>query len=254
MSQNPPCPNCGQSRESATCPDCGQISIALADSLDFNASLVVTKISGGQTTSIRVLDDAGRNVSADNTEQGTVSQQITAPPRVNEANVAEVCTNLMQKLNEDDVAAKWVKIEVIDAADIDAVIQSNEKELAVQVTRPAFGGLWKTLANTGAVSTDDTHAALAEALYEAIKNKQHSPLPPTPSLSDDLRRRREQKQGKRIRRPGLILAIDCIETPGVVMGAVIRALDMRYGDWMKGLAYTSIWAVGPVQSMTYRLK
>jgi hypothetical protein len=227
--------------------------------MQLRGELVAHK-AGSSGAAVRIDGDSGRKITGASGEGQPITQAISAPPRENESNTSEVCQILRQRLNEERTAAKdqpWTDIEVFGShnSDVDAVIYNKTEELAVQVTRPDLNGIWRKISTGVTVQTSHEIEQAADEIRHAIERKQLLPKPFRQTRLDQLRRKREQLQGKRSRLNGLVLAIDCVETPALVLNpAVAGCVDRACGAWARSIGFTAIWLVGSTAALTHRIE
>lgn len=227
--------------------------------MEFRGELIAHKTGPG-AAAVRMVGDSGRKITGDSVARQP-TQSISAPRRENESNTSEVCQILMETLNQERTApghAPWTDIAVIGShnSDVDALIYNKTEELAVQVTRPALGGEWQKISTGATVATSHEIQQATNEIKVAIERKKFTQKPLTePPHIAELRRRREQLRGKRSRSVGLVLAIDCIETPALVLDpAMIDCLQLAYGAWARSVGLSAIWLVGSTAALTRRIK
>jgi len=164
----------------------------------------------------------------------------------------------MESLNEEQAGklTPWTDIEEIlqRDTDVDALLYNTVEELAIQVTRPDFGGLWWAIGNGTTVATSHDVVQAADEIKSAIEKKRLVPRTAPDTQLDRLRKKREQRVGKRSRRGGLVLAIDCIETPALVLNSGVAAhFNRTHGDWARKIGFSAIWLVGATATLTRQL-
>jgi len=54
-------------------------------------------------------------------------------------------------------------------------------------------------------------------------------------------------------RPNLLLALDAIRLPAHSFEDVVQEYIKRHGSWTSSLGFQSVWLVGPVLPLTWRL-
>lgn len=228
--------------------------------LRFDAQLIAHKL-GSPGQALRIAGDSGRIVNGDSSDGQRTTQSVRAPRREGESNREEVCRILMEKLNEERTRAEqkaWTNAKEFKErdSDIDALIYNETEELAVQVTRPVFGDLWPRISRGETVITSHGVQEAAAEIKHAVEQKQLTAAKPTsPNLLDQVRRKREQRTGRPSRLEGLVLAVDCIETPSLVLSPeVVTYFDEVHGAWARNTAFTAIWLVGATSALTRRLK
>jgi hypothetical protein len=146
-------------------------------------------------------------------------------PRKNEEGVLDVCQRLIDHLNT--TAAKWSNPTIPSSPEegIDAVSNSSNGWLKLQVTRAlADREFWSTLAEHKAVTAYTTREEAAENLWRSIARKATS-IPPAS-------------------RSEITLVLDASETFAHHSRDVVGLFRSRYGEQAKALGFSAIWLVG----------
>lgn len=119
-----------------------------------------------------------------------------------------------------------------------ALDKNNSKtRIRIQVIRAmADQGMWRQLAKAGRVSGSNVHKTeLLRQLKQSIEKKANiTKIPPAIRAS-------------------LILALDATLLPALSFDDVIEEFKFQFGVWASSLGFQSIWLVGPMPALTWRL-
>jgi len=191
--------------------------------------LIARRIGG--TEAVRVAGAQGREVRADEREDGTIDSAIKGTGPQGEADSLRVCRILIAKLNGHKVGNPWQEPVCGTEPYIDCQTSDGTMALLIQVTRAEQAPeIWKSLNVTGeAVSSSRSYDVIADSLRDAIDRK-------PPSAGG----------------PRMLLAIDATLTPGFTFSAVIDSFRLRHDVWARG-RFSAIWIVGPNAELTKQL-
>ncbi len=199
----------------------------------FDGRLVAKKISRDGSEAIRVADDANQSVAADRAVNGEASYEINGSSRQNEAGVLVVCKILADRLRTAGLSAGEPRRPSGEERGIDCEIPCGDRMVAVQVTRPATPGVWRTLALSGRAGRHlDTYAAVRD-LHDVVIRKA-ARTPPAD-------------------RQQLLLAVDVTETVVHAMDGVVQAFRQRHAPDVQALGFAAVWVVGPEAGSVHRL-
>lgn len=194
-----------------------------------NQRVTVRKLAVDGSEAVQMADSKGRSAEADVELDGSVRYAVTGTSPQNEDGVDDVCTILMQRLNQK--GGRWTDLQT-GTGDVDRVARDGQQTLAMQVTRAATR-IWQTLGTTGRVDVGATIEILAAEMWAAIQKKSDR-IPP--------------KQ-----RPGLVLVLDARETAAQSFPVVVAAFRKRFGEKLRLLGFKDVWLVGPTHELTSRL-
>jgi len=205
------------------------------DSLTLTArEAVVAHGQGEGTEAIRLSDDQAQSVAADLLMDGTSNLAIRGKGRRGEEGVKKVCEILIARLNQG--GACWSEPKDLTGPEqgVDYEAHDGTKILKIQVTRAIQDQeLWMRLAKAGERTKQyQTADEAADELRDAIKAKEK--IPPG-------------------QRKEITLALDATETPGQVFQLVVKSFQGRHGSWSRRLGFGTIWVVGPIAELTFRL-
>lgn len=196
--------------------------------------LVAKKISADGSDAVRIEDGLDRSIAADLDPDGATRLHVRAQSPQNEEGALDICSTLVQKLNE--LGGSWSAPTSPSGGErgVDCQACGNNGELLeVQVTRPAPAEFWKDLGLEGAASQVFTVPQLSDLLIETIRRKARKI-----ALAD---------------RAALVLALDVRNTPDLGFESVVRDCQLKYHTEIASYGFSSVWIVGELPSLTYRL-
>ncbi len=204
----------------------------LEGSSSTSGRLVARKISKDGTEAIRVADDQGRSSAADVDDKGNIQTSIKGPSPRGEEGALNACALLIERLNLE--GSNWSKPSrpVGNDRGIDCESADGEKKLQIQVTRLNDSAMWAALARDGSVKRPNTIDSAADDLRRAISHKEDIPS----SIRSEV-----------------TLAIDAIDTSAHIVQTVAEQFKKKYGSDVGSLGFHSIWVVGPVVRLVFRL-
>ena len=200
--------------------------------LGMSGRLVARKISGDDTEAVRIADDQRRSSVADLDEKGNIQTSIKGPSPKGEEGALNVSALLIEHLNLE--GSRWSKpsIPVGNEGGVDCESTDGEKKLQIQVTRLHDSKMWATLGKSGSVKTQTKIESAADDLRGAISHKEKIPQ----SI-----------------RAQITLIIDAVDTSAHAVSAVAEYFKKTYGSDVGSLGFHSIWVVGPVVGLVFRL-
>lgn len=167
---------------------------------------------------------------------GAMSHQFEGRPARNEEDVLQACESLMEALRSRGLTFNG-KFRIPDGQEtgIDATATTFDGEVInVQVVGVRQQDLLAQLGRTGAASSAATPDELADDVCSKVKAKRDV-CPPND-------------------RPGVVLLIDAIRSPGHTFPAVIDSLRASPRvDILQTTGYRAVWLAGPTTSLTQRL-
>jgi hypothetical protein len=167
-------------------------------------------------------------------------QDFQGRPAQGEEDVLQVCRSLGAALRREGEAWGQFSVPSTRTDDVDAIARNDAGEvLQVQVTQVEQIA-WATLGPHGQATLQRSVEVLAAAIRKAVDSK-----------GDPSSRRR--KGIPPAQRPGLLLALDAIRSPGFVHEPVVAAFLATHREWAAGLGFRAIWLVGPTAALTRRL-
>lgn len=167
-------------------------------------------------------------------KDGLVHQGLAGRSPQGEEDTLLTCRLLMEHLNVS--GGNWRLAEGrTEPADCLLVDAHDERIiLEVQVTRAvASPSLWKRLSHEGSVQSTLDEAEAAEEIRDAIETK--------------CRRIPEAIRSK------LVLALDATRLPGLAFDSSVRMFRRKWAHWAASQGFASIWLVGPVSNLVWRL-
>ena len=149
-----------------------------------------------------------------------------------EEGALNVSALLIERLNLE--GSRWPKPSspVGNERGVDCESTDGEKKLQFQVTRLPDSKMWATLGKSGSVKTQTKIESAADDLRGAISHKEKIP----PSI-----------------RAQITLIIDAVDTSAHAVSAVAEYFKKTYGSDVGSLGFHSIWVVGPVVGLVFRL-
>jgi hypothetical protein len=242
------CKNCGVSLDNllsppsgqrSPCPNCGStvrhINVSVSETINVSTHLSALARRGGKTIGFRESEREGRATSADRHEDGSLSYSILGSSPQGEEDTLSACRMLIKVLNAS--GANWSEPTpgqgIVDCEAVDA--KFPDRKLSIQVIRAISDqDLWKKLNIQG--SFDDLNVSkdqLVNHLRDAIMKK-------AAAIPQGIRR-------------GLTLALDATRLPVLGFQDVAEEFKCQFGPWSKSLGFESVWLVGPLESLTWRL-
>lgn len=207
-----------------------------------SGNLKAVAIKDGKVTSTREVDTSKEKfIATDLNDDGSVGSSTKAPGQTGETGVLNVCSILVQKLNEH--GSNWdrpINIAQNDSKKemgIDCVAKGKMDEsikLEIQVTRAtADKGFWKELSHRMEVSSLTKHEKGAEEIYYSIEKK----IASIPQRS----------------RKDIILALDATIAQHLSYEDVVNTFRSKYGQEVQDLGFKAIWIVGTSTKLTWQL-
>ena len=244
------CINCGtrlnkqaniQNSESQLCLKCGQAQKDLyvneADDIGVSDYMSATGKKEKKTVGFRESERNGRIASADQNDDGSFSYSIKGTSPKGEEDTLPACEILVQRLNE--AGGNWGKPRQGEGIE-DCVVKDKtdpKNELQIQVVRAITDeNIWRQLSQKGNLEQSSIPKdVLLDQLKSSIEKKANN-----------------QKIPYSIR-PNLLLALDATRLPVLSFEDVVQEYIDRHGSWTYSLGFQSVWLVGPVLSLTWRL-
>lgn len=181
--------------------------------------------------SIRVAEGA-RLSGVDSDESGAVQHSMSGPPPQNEDGAMEVAQTLVRVLNER-LGDAWEPPRLRPGQEdgTDCVAAGPNGQLSIQVTRaPSDESVWRDLGRDGRSQGSGSTEELSDRLLLSI-----------------------HKKGNLAGRGDVILAIDARFDIATAIPAVVENFGKRHAEDAKAVGFASIWLVGPLDELCFRL-
>jgi hypothetical protein len=160
--------------------------------------------------------------------------EAIGPAPQGEETSLRACQILVQKLNEN--GADWLPPTRPKGPErgIDGEARRSSGEvLRIQVTRPAPSHLCRELSTAGSVANTLHLREASNSLMSAIVGKA-AKTPPKD-------------------RGSITLALDVSDTPYFATDGVVADCCQRHGSTIRQLGFSSVWLVGEISSLMYRV-
>jgi len=167
-------------------------------------------------------------------EDGNLQYSIEGKSPQGEQGTPAVCEVLLARMKELGYPYDTV-LSGSEPADC-VFADSSKRKLPqeVQVARASVSqGLWQQLRYTSAVNRTLTTAMVVKELCDAIQLKERKLVPSV--------------------RCSLVLALDATRLPGFGFDRIVQEFRRSQGSWAASLGFKSIWLVGPITRLTWRL-
>jgi hypothetical protein len=244
------CINCGAildkttnllNSENQLCPKCGSakkdLCINVADGIGSSDYMSAVGRKDQKTVGFRESERNGRVASADQNENGSLSYSIKGTSPQGEKDTLPACKILIQALNE--AGENWAQPkESEDVEDCIATDKTDQRNvLRIQVVRAITDeNLWRRLSEKGRLDKSEiSKGDLLDQLKSSVEKKADNRKIPA-SI-----------------RPNLLLALDATRLPVLCFEDVIQEYEVRHGSWTRSQGFQSVWLVGPIPSLTWRL-
>jgi hypothetical protein len=212
---------------------------ATSDHVHVGDGFTATVTRGQVVPSVRVTDSGAHSISADVAEADDVIVLLSGPPSVGESNVQRACVVLVEYLRQN--GEKWANPRVIARSDsnretgVDCIVEGPAgTSLQIQVVRADLSPrLWECLSTVGRLQGRYDPGEIAGALRTAIDHK--------------------AKRTARAQRETLTLVLDATLIASHAMQPGVENFRRLSHEWAAGLGFSSIWIVGPVAQLVWRL-
>ncbi len=228
-SENPPCPQCGPNQEG--------IRIGVADRIDLNDYMSAVGKKDSKTVGFRESERNGRIASADQNEDGSLSYSLKGTSPQGEEDTLSACKILVQAINE--AGGNWTQPKLGEGVE-DCIVadKTNQKNIIrIQVVRAITdANLWRRLSEKGRIDQSDIskNDLLAQLKLSVEKKADNRKIPASIRIN-------------------LLLALDATRLPALSFEDVIEEYVERYGFWTRSVGFESVWLIGPIPSLTWRL-
>jgi hypothetical protein len=177
----------------------------------------------------------GRASSAERTLSDTLTFQIQGTSPQNEEDTLPACRILVQIWNNE--GGTWTE-PIAGQDDVDCWVKSTSDSndiVLIQVVRAiSEPELWNELSISGRVSRENIErSSIAISLKKSIEKKAS--------------RMTESRRAK------LCLALDATRLPGLCFDDNVAYFREYYGSWAGSLGFASIWLVGTMAGLVWRL-
>ena len=228
-SENPLCPKCGSAQK--------DLRINVADGIGLSDYMSAVGKKDQKTVGFRESERNGRIASADQNEAGSLSYSIKGTSPQGEEDTLRACEILVQALNE--AGGNWAQPkEGKDVEDCIATDKTDQRNvLRIQVVRAITDeNLWRRLSEEGCLHQSDISkdVLLAQLKSSVEKKADNRKIPASIRIT-------------------LLLALDATRLPVLCFEDVIQKYVERHGSWTRSQGFQSIWLVGPIPSLTWRL-
>lgn len=223
------------------CPNCGcrqrNIYVCLKEEIKLSNHISMTGVRDGKTIGFRESEREGRAASADVNDNGTLSHSLSGSSPQGEEDTLNAGRILVESLNHR--GGNW-QSPVPGHGNEDCVATDkidNSKKIAIQLVRaitdPKF---WRELSQKGHYNeTQLSKEELVNQIRTAVEKKANDSKIPFPM------------------RRSLILALDATRLPALCFNDVVEAYRTLYTAETKILGFESVWLVGPIPDLVWRL-
>lgn len=226
--ENPLCPKCGSSNN--------DLCINVGDGIGLSDYMSAVGKKDQKSVGFRESERNGRITSADQKEDGSISYSIKGNSPQGEEDTLPACEILVEALNK--AGGNWTKPKEGKGVEDCIVTDKSDQRnlLRIQVVRAITDeNLWRQLSEKERLDRSDTIDVLIAQLKSSIEKKADIRKIPV-SI-----------------RPKLLLALDATRLPALGFEDVIQEYMERHGSWTRYQGFQSVWLVGPIPSLTWRL-
>jgi len=226
--ENPLCPKCGSAKK--------DLCINVGDDIGLSDYMSAIGKKDQKSVGFRESKRNGRISSADQKEDGSISYSIKGNSPQGEEDTLSACEILVEKLNE--AGGNWAQPkEGKDDEDCIIIDKSDQGNiLRIQVVRANTDeNLWRQLSEKELIDRSDKIEVLLAQIKSSIEKKADNRKIPA------------------FNRSNLLLALDATRLPALGFEDVIQEYMERHGSWTRSQGFQSVWLVGPIPSLTWRL-
>lgn len=239
------CPDCGASLDAtpvaARCPQCGGLRRdARVTPLPATATVtvppprIITDSAFADGSREQTVGSATFRSRAKSTERSVTEQQLEGEPVRGEVDALQVCKVLRSALDAEGVIVSKFRLPGGPEQGVDAIADSLDGRVRVQVVGVLPRHQLAELARTGSATSSRTPDERADDVCAALKKK-------VESYPGSVRK-------------DVILAVDSIRSFEHVQPAVLECLARSpHNAILASSGFKSVWLVGPYVQYAYRL-
>jgi hypothetical protein len=223
-------------RKAVFTPTRSAISAHATGGLHFSDHLSAVRERTGEVVGFSESERQRCASSATLQGEGALDMSIVGSSPQGEADTRAVCRLLKDRLNAE--GSHWDQvIPGREPADCVLVHAGEQREtIEVQVVRAcASQDLWRELNSAGCVQKSLSPADAAAEIRKAIETKA-----------------RDAKIPRQLRLE-LVLALDATRLPGLAFDETVHQFRSTHLDWVRSCGFASVWLVGPLPSLVWRL-